>query len=105
MKNLRIGIKLLITFAIIIILFCATVATAIYGLKENAKKYSQFYNLGYQITNKVNAIIVCGTTGESATMTSNEKKELISYAIKKINKRNKKSAFTGFFIYTGGRKT
>jgi len=40
-----------------------------------------------QITNKVNAIIVCGTTGESATMTSNEKKELISYAIKKINKR------------------
>ncbi len=53
MKNLRIGIKLLITFAIIIILFCATVATAIFGLKENAEKYSQFYNLGYQITNKV----------------------------------------------------
>lgn len=40
-----------------------------------------------QITNGVSAIIVCGTTGESATMTTNEKKELISYAIKKINKR------------------
>lgn len=53
MKNLRIGIKLLITFAIIIILFCATVASAIYGLEENAAKYSQFYNFGYQVTNKV----------------------------------------------------
>ena len=53
MKNLKIGTKLLITFMIIILLFCGTVVSAIYGLKENADKYSEFYNVGYQITNKV----------------------------------------------------
>ncbi len=53
MKNLRIGTKLLITFMLIILLFCGTVFTAIQGLNENAEKYSQFYNVGYQITNKV----------------------------------------------------
>lgn len=53
MKNLKIGVKLAVTFLIIIILFCLTVVAAIYGLKENATKYSEFYNVGYQITNRV----------------------------------------------------
>lgn len=53
MKNLKIGTKLLVTFMLIIILFCATVMTAINGLDESADKYSEFYNVGYQITNKV----------------------------------------------------
>ncbi len=53
MKNLRIGKKLLLTFLLIIILFCGTVVVAINGLQENAQKYSEFYNVGYQITNKV----------------------------------------------------
>ncbi len=39
MKNLKIGTKLLITFMLIIILFCATVVTAINGLDESAEKY------------------------------------------------------------------
>lgn len=53
MKNLRIGMKLIVTFVIIILLFCLTVVAAIFGLEENATKYSDFYNVGYQITNKV----------------------------------------------------
>lgn len=53
MKNLKIGTKLLVTFMIIIVLFCATVYTAIYGLDENSQKYTEFYTVGYQITNKV----------------------------------------------------
>ncbi len=53
MKNLRIGTKLLVTFMLIILLFCATVAVAITGLRQNAEKYSEFYNVGYQITSKV----------------------------------------------------
>lgn len=53
MKNLKIGMKLLITFMLIILLFCATVFTAITALKQNAAKYSEFYNVEYQITNKV----------------------------------------------------
>lgn len=53
MKNLKIGTKLLVTFMLIIILFCGTVFTAVYGLNENAAKYSEFYNVGYQVTNRV----------------------------------------------------
>lgn len=53
MKNLKIGMKLLVTFMLIIILFCGTVFSAIYGLEENATKYSEFYNVGYQLTSKV----------------------------------------------------
>ena len=53
MKNLKIRTKLLVTFMIIIIMFCVTVVTSIDGLNENADKYSEFYNIEYQITNKV----------------------------------------------------
>ena len=53
MKNLKIRTKLLVTFMLIILFFCITVATAIMGLTENADRYSEFYNVGYQITNKV----------------------------------------------------
>ncbi len=53
MRNLKIGVKLLITFMIIIILFCGTVVTAIQGLNQNADRYSNFYNVGYQVTNRV----------------------------------------------------
>lgn len=48
-----------------------------------------------QIKNNIDAIIVCGTTGESATMSKEEKKELIKYAINKINKRTKVVVGTG----------
>ena len=53
MKNLGIGKKLLLTFMLIILLFCGTVFIAITGLNRNADKYSQFYNVGYKITNNV----------------------------------------------------
>lgn len=48
-----------------------------------------------QIENGVDAIIVCGTTGESATMSEKEKKETIKYAIEKVAKRVKVIAGTG----------
>ena len=53
MKILKIRTKLLVTFMLIILLFIGTVVVATTGLKQNAAKYSQFYNVGYQITNKV----------------------------------------------------
>mgnify|MGYP001067182600 FL=1 len=59
MKNLKIGLKLLITFMLIILLFCATVFTAITGLTQNAAKYSEFYNVEYQITNKIMSMRRC----------------------------------------------
>ena len=51
--------------------------------------------LEYQISQNVDAIIVCGTTGESATMTDEEKKQTIKYTINKVNKRIPVIAGTG----------
>ena len=48
-----------------------------------------------QIKDGVDAIIVCGTTGESATMSEKEKKETIKFAIDKIAKRTKVVISTG----------
>ena len=55
---------------------------------ESGVNFKEFGKLlEFQIENKVDAIIVCGTTGESSTMTTEEKKETIKYAIDKINKK------------------
>ena len=48
-----------------------------------------------QIEGGVDAIIVCGTTGESSTMTKEERKETMKYAIDKINGRVKVILGTG----------
>ena len=49
----------------------------------------------YQIAEKVDAIIVCGTTGEASTMTLEERKETIKFAVQKVNKRIPVIAGTG----------
>ena len=41
----------------------------------------------FQIENGVNAIIVCGTTGEASTMSQEEKQDLIKYCVKVVNKK------------------
>lgn len=52
-------------------------------------------NIEYQIANGTDAIIICGTTGESATMTDEEHVECIRYCIEKVNKRVPVIAGTG----------
>ncbi len=49
----------------------------------------------FQIENNVDAIIVCGTTGESSTMTVEERKATIKCAIDTVNGRIPVSAGTG----------
>lgn len=49
----------------------------------------------FQIENEVDAIIVCGTTGEASTMTEEEKKETIKFAINVVAKRTKVIVGTG----------
>ena len=49
----------------------------------------------FQINNNIDAIVVCGTTGESATMTEEERKETIKFTIDKVGKRTKVIAGTG----------
>ncbi len=48
-----------------------------------------------QIKNGVDALIVCGTTGESSTMTDTERKETIKFVVNKANKRVPVIAGTG----------
>ena len=52
-------------------------------------------NIEYQIANGTDAIIICGTTGESSTMTDEEHVECIRYCIEKVNKRVPVLAGTG----------
>lgn len=49
----------------------------------------------YHIENKTDALIVCGTTGESTTMSDDEQFEVIDFTVKKVNKRIPVIAGTG----------
>lgn len=57
---------------------------------EELKKLVEF-----QIENEVDAIIVCGTTGEASTMTEKEKKETIKFVIDVVAGRTKVVVGTG----------
>lgn len=52
-------------------------------------------NIDYQIENGTDAIIICGTTGESSTMTDEEHVECIRYAVERVGKRVPVIAGTG----------
>ena len=63
---------------------------------EEGVNFEEFQKLiEDQIANKVDAIIVCGTTGEASTMTLEEKKETIKFAVDVVNKRIPVIAGTG----------
>ena len=49
----------------------------------------------FQIEGGINAITVCGTTGESATLSHEEHCELIKYCVKKVDGRVPVIAGTG----------
>ena len=51
--------------------------------------------LDFQINNSTDAIIICGTTGESSTLTHEEHLECIQYTVKHVNKRVPVIAGTG----------
>ena len=63
---------------------------------ENGVNLEEFARMiEFQIKEGADAIIVCGTTGEASTMTLEERKETIKYAIEKANKRIPIIAGTG----------
>ena len=41
-----------------------------------------------QIKNEIDAIIVCGTTGEASTMSTEEKKQTIKFVIDTVKRKN-----------------
>lgn len=64
---------------------CSAVPTPFDENGINIQEFKKF--LEFQIANNVDAIIVCGTTGESSTMTKDEKIQAIKCAIETSNGR------------------
>lgn len=63
---------------------CAT-AIATPMNSDGSINYDEFGRLiDWQIENKIDALVICGTTGESATMTDEEHIEVIRYGIKRV---------------------
>ena len=55
-------------------------------LEVNYDKLAEL--LEEQIAGKTDAIIICGTTGESATMSEEEHSKVIRFAIERVNHRS-----------------
>ncbi len=65
-------------------------------LNEHGVDYKQFERLlEWQIEQGVDSVVVCGTTGESATLNDKEHREVISFAVKKVDGRIPVIAGTG----------
>ncbi len=65
---------------------CATaIATPFTKTGVNFDEFGKL--IDFQISEGIDALVVCGTTGESATMTEDERKETMKYAIDKVAKR------------------
>ncbi len=73
------------------------VATAIVTpLNEQGVDYEAFGRLiDWQIEEGINALVICGTTGESSTLTDEEHREVLRFAKEKINGRVPCIAGTG----------
>lgn len=64
--------------------------------KKNNVNYIKLEELiNFHLANKTDAIIVCGTTGESSTLSENEKKEIIKFVVEKVNGKIPVIAGTG----------
>lgn len=51
--------------------------------------------IDFQLSAGVDALVVCGTTGEASTLSEEEKKELIAFAVRRVNKKVPVIAGTG----------
>lgn len=64
--------------------------------KDDGIDYEKLESLlNWHVKESTDAIIICGTTGESATMSLSEKQEIIKFTVDKINKRIPVIAGTG----------
>lgn len=72
---------------------CSAVPTPFNENGINIEEFKKF--IEFQIRNEIDALIVCGTTGESSTMTKSEKIQVIKCAIEVSNGRIPIIAGTG----------
>ena len=65
-------------------------------LKDGQIDYNNYTELiEFQINGGIDAIVVCGTTGEASTLTDDEHRKMIDVTVEKVNGRTKVIAGTG----------
>ena len=77
-------------------IFTGAAVAIITPFKDNKIDYDSLGRIiDYQIENKTDAIVICGTTGEASTLTDEEHVEEIAFAVERVNKRVPVIAGTG----------
>ena len=67
---------------------------------DDGINYEEFKKLiDFQIDEGVDALIVCGTTGESSSMTLQEKKDAIKFVVNTVNRQNSCNCWYWFKLY------
>lgn len=65
-------------------------------LDENGVNYDQLGRLiDWQLEEGINALVICGTSGEASTLTDEEHRDAIAYAVERVNGRVPVIAGTG----------
>ena len=76
--------------------FTGAATAIITPFKDNKIDYDSFGKLiDWQINEGIDAIVVCGTTGEASTLTDQEHKDAIKFAVEKVSGRVPVIAGTG----------
>ena len=66
-------------------LFKGAATALITPFDENGVNYEQLGRLiDWQIEKGINALVICGTTGEASTMTDDEHRDVIDYSVKRV---------------------
>ena len=69
-------------------MFRGTGTAAVTPFRNGSVDFEAFGKfLNWQIDSGVEFLVILGTTGEAATMTADERREIISFAVKTANKR------------------
>ena len=77
-------------------IFKGTATALITPFKDGEVDYKALENiLEFQINGGIDALVICGTTGEPATLDDDEHKRVLEFAIEKVNKRVPVIAGTG----------
>jgi len=77
-------------------IFKGAATALITPLCENGIDFENFGRLiDWQIEQGINALVICGTTGEASTLTDKEHREAIEFAVKRADKRVPIIAGTG----------
>ncbi len=77
-------------------IFTGAATAIVTPLNEKGIDFDKFGKLiDWQLEEGIDAIVVCGTTGESSTLTDDEHKAAIDFAVERINKKVPVIAGTG----------